>query len=186
MARRLGPEERALWEKVIATVRPLHRQAEPDAPPAGPQVGSEPKPAPAQRPGRTRPAPPPAPPPPRPHAAATLDGSWDRRISRGLVQPDFTVDLHGHNLDSAWRMLDTRLELAIASGARVILLVTGKPPTGERWPVARGAIRAAVGDWLAVSRHSRDIAAVRNAHPRHGGAGALYLILRRPKGAAPD
>jgi len=36
-----------------------------------------------------------------------------------------------------------------------------------------------VGDWLAASRHAADIAAVRGAHPRHGGAGALYIILRR-------
>jgi DNA-nicking Smr family endonuclease len=36
-----------------------------------------------------------------------------------------------------------------------------------------------VGDWLAASRHAGSIAAVRNAHPRHGGAGALYIVLRR-------
>jgi DNA-nicking Smr family endonuclease len=36
-----------------------------------------------------------------------------------------------------------------------------------------------VGDWLAASRHAGDIAAVRNAHPRHGGGGALYIVLRR-------
>ena len=47
----------------------------------------------------------------------------------------------------------------------------------------RGAIRAAVGDWLAASRHAADIAAVRSAHPRHGGAGALYIILRRAPSA---
>jgi DNA-nicking Smr family endonuclease len=45
--------------------------------------------------------------------------------------------------------------------------------------VKRGAIRAAVGDWLAASRHAGHIAAVRGAHPRHGGAGALYIVLRR-------
>ncbi|MDH7976067.1 DNA mismatch repair protein MutS, partial [Sphingomonas sp. AR_OL41] len=27
------------------------------------------------------------------------------------------------------------------------------------------------------------IAAVRGAHPRHGGAGALYIVLRRPRDA---
>jgi DNA-nicking Smr family endonuclease len=45
--------------------------------------------------------------------------------------------------------------------------------------VKRGAIRATIGDWLAASRHSSQIAAVRNAHPRHGGLGALYIVLRR-------
>ncbi|MFL6858037.1 MAG: Smr/MutS family protein, partial [Allosphingosinicella sp.] len=71
-----------------------------------------------------------------------------------------------------------RLEQAIAAEARLLLLVTGKPPGPER-PAKRGAIRAAVGDWLAASRHAGDIAAVRGAHPRHGGAGALYIVLRR-------
>lgn len=117
---------------------------------------------------------------PPPHASATLDGSWDRRLSRGLTQPDSSLDLHGHTLSSAHGLLDQALERAIARGDRVLLLVTGKPPRpdSER-PHARGAIRAAVADWLAASRHADRIAAVRNAHPRHGGAGALYIVLRR-------
>jgi DNA-nicking Smr family endonuclease len=99
-----------------------------------------------------------------------------------MVIPDRTVDLHGHNLQSAYSLLDSALERAIAAGDRVILLVTGKPPRPEsERPHARGAIRAAVGDWLAGSRHSAAIAAVRGAHPRHGGSGALYIILRRPR-----
>ena len=138
-------------------------------------------------------APAPPPPPPRPKAApaspapirkqpgTTLDGSWDRRLSRGLVPPDATVDLHGHNLETAWSLLDRRLDQAIANGARLLLLITGKPPSDDRRPVRRGAIRGAVGDWLAASRHSGDIAAVRSAHPRHGGRGALYIVLRRKR-----
>ena len=118
----------------------------------------------------------------------TLDGSWDRRLSRGLVAPDRSLDLHGHNLANAWDLLDRRLEQAIADGARLLLLITGKPPGDASGK--RGRIRAAVGDWLAASRHAGDIAAVRNAHPRHGGAGALYLVLRKkkppPSGAGPD
>jgi DNA-nicking Smr family endonuclease len=96
------------------------------------------------------------------------------------VAPDATLDLHGLNLATAYHLLDRRLEQAIADGARLVLLVTGKPPGPER-PVKRGAIRAALGDWLAASRHAGEIAAVRNAHPRHGGAGALYIVLRRKR-----
>jgi DNA-nicking Smr family endonuclease len=118
--------------------------------------------------------------PVKPKPGTTLDGSWDRRLGRGLVQPEMTVDLHGHNLSTAYALLDERLERAIQSAVRVLLLITGKPPQGEP-PAARGRIRAAVGDWLAASRHAGDIAAVRNAHPRHGGAGALYIVLRRRK-----
>ena len=63
------------------------------------------------------------------------------------------------------------------------LNATGKPPRPEsERPHARGAIRAAIADWLAASRHADAIAAVRGAHPRHGGQGALYIVLRRPRG----
>jgi DNA-nicking Smr family endonuclease len=107
----------------------------------------------------------------------TLDGTWDRRLSRGLVSPDRSLDLHGHNLATAWALLDRRLADSIADGARLVLLITGKAPADDSGK--RGRIRAAVGDWLAASRHASDIAAVRNAHPRHGGAGALYIVLRK-------
>jgi DNA-nicking Smr family endonuclease len=157
---------------VIASVRPLHGPPEP-TPPA--EIPSAPPPPARKAP---QPEPKPAPQPSRPRPGETLDGTWDRRLSRGLVQPDVTVDLHGHNLAGAYALLDSRLEQAIAIGARVLLLITGKAPRGEP-PIARGRIRAAVGDWLAASRHAGSIAAVRGAHPRHGGTGALYIVLRR-------
>ena len=153
----------------------------PEAPSSPAEAGAQE--APQLGPGLRRgakPPPPPLPAPGRKPPGETLDGSWDRRLGRGLVSPDAMVDLHGHNLATAYDLLDRMLEQAIGSGARLMLLVTGKPPGPER-PVKRGAIRAAVGDWLHASRHSDRIAAVRNAHPRHGGAGALYIVLRRPR-----
>lgn len=103
-------------------------------------------------------------------------------MTRGAIIPDSTIDLHGHTLRSAHTLLDGGIERALERGDRVLLLVTGKPPRpGSEHPHERGAIRAAVGDWLAASRHAGAIAAVRSAHPRHGGAGALYLILRRKR-----
>ena len=175
--RRLNPEERALWEKVVASVKPLHRtsaagpEASPPAPPAAPVPPAARRPSASPVKERKVQA--------RPGPGVTLDGGWDKKLSRGVVQPDATVDLHGHNLATAYDLLDRQLDRAIAHGARVLLLVTGKPPTDDRRPVGRGAIRAAVGDWLAASRHAGDIAAVRGAHPRHGGSGALYIVLRR-------
>jgi DNA-nicking Smr family endonuclease len=165
--RRLSADEQRLWSRVVASVRPLGRPA--PVPPAG-QGPPEP---PRRRPQAPLPAA-----PPRRGPGETLDAGWDRRLSRGLVVPEATLDLHGHNLATAWELLDRRLELAIAHGARLLLLVTGKPPAAERVE-NRGAIRAAIGDWLQASRHAGRIAAVRNAHPRHGGAGALYIVLRR-------
>jgi DNA-nicking Smr family endonuclease len=108
----------------------------------------------------------------------TLDGSWDKKMRSGTVEPDRVLDLHGMNLHSAWGAIDRSLEQAIRHGERVILLITGHHRPGDP-PVQRGRIRAAVHDWLAASRHARDIAAVRGAHRRHGGGGSLYLVLRR-------
>jgi len=82
------------------------------------------------------------------------------------------------NLDTAWTAIDRGLDRAIASGDRVVLLITGHHRPGDP-PVERGKIRAAVHDWLAASRHAAEIAAVRGAHRRHGGGGSLYLVLRR-------
>jgi len=83
-------------------------------------------------------------------------------------------------LDRAWRAIDRALDQAIARGERLLLLITGHHRPGEP-PVRRGAIRAAVHDWLGASRHAGEIAAVRGAHRRHGGGGSLYIILRRSK-----
>jgi DNA-nicking Smr family endonuclease len=174
--RRLSADEAALWRRVMASVRPIGGTrpvtAVAEAPPAPAPAA---KPAPLPVPVPAKPAKPAAP-------GATLDGGWDRRLSRGLVSPDRTVDLHGHGLQSAYHLLDDALERALAAGDRVILLITGKPPAREsERPHKRGAIRAAVGDWLAASRHGDRIAAVRGAHPRHGGTGALYIVLRRAR-----
>ncbi|MCA1653529.1 MAG: Smr/MutS family protein [Sphingomicrobium sp.] len=178
--RRLDPEEAALWAKVTATIRPLSREpvAELSA-----QVTPAIPPPPAPLPARAK-GPPPrrqtsaVPPPPRP--VTTLDGSWDKRLTKGSVQPDRVLDLHGHDLEGAWSAIDDGLDRAIAAGDRVVLLITGHYRPGEP-PILRGRIRAAVHDWLAHSRHARHIAAVRGAHPRHGGGGSLYLVLRRPR-----
>lgn len=179
--RRLAPEEAALWAKVIASVTPIRpmavRLAPEPLPPAAPAHSSKPlKRAPAPAPPPRTPLKP-APPPPN-----TLDAGWDKKLARGMVSPESTVDLHGHTLDSAYQRLDHGLEHALRRGDRVLLLVTGKPPRPEsERPHARGAIRAAVGDWLAASRFSDRIAAVRGAHPQHGGSGALYIVLRRQR-----
>lgn len=172
--RRLGPEESALWARVMVSVQPLPGRSRPPAPPepvslTPPVIQATPLVA---KPLPQRPAAP----------GVTLDGGWDKKLARGLVAPESSIDLHGHTLASAHSMLDQGLSRAIARGDRVLLLVTGKPPRPEaERPYSRGAIRAAVGDWIAASRHADRIAAVRPAHPRHGGAGALYIVLRRSR-----
>ena len=173
--RSLSPEESALWRRVTATIRPLSRDVTDQPPEKAEETSETIKPVSAPRARRPLQ---PATAVGRARLGTTLDGSWDKRLSSGSVEPDRTLDLHGMNLDTAWRAIDEGLERAIRRGERVVLLVTGHHRPGEP-PVQRGKIRAAVHDWLAVSRHAADIAAVRGAHRRHGGGGSLYLILRR-------
>ena len=202
--RPLNPDEAQLWARVMASVRPMRavavripERAPPLPPPPKPIIGPNGKivPAPPAPIGRVKPLvrtvvtpyaaraggkPVVARPVAKPITANTLDGGWDKRLTRGVVSPDSSIDLHGHTLASAHALLDVGLGRAIARGDRVLLLVTGKPPRPEsERPHARGAIRSAVADWLAGSRHADSIAAVRGAHPRHGGQGALYIVLRR-------
>lgn len=174
--RSLSAEEAELWARVTATIRPLSRDVQDKPlPPAPPQTATTSGPK-----GRAPLARPQQPAPKRTESLqqATLDGSWDRRLGRGRVEPDRTLDLHGHGLDRAWQAIDRALEHSISAGDRVLLLVTGHERKGDP-PLERGRIRAAVHDWLAVSRHAPRIAAVRGAHPRHGGGGSLYIILRK-------
>lgn len=188
--RGLLPDEAELWDRVARTVTPLRRisrraaEAEPVLPepvePAPPRPVTKAK-------GRV---PPPLPPPVaaaeerrRPLDRHGLDGTWEKKLARAEVHPDFTLDLHGHGLDAAYDRLDHGLAQALAMGARVVLVITGKPrpveaaDRGER----RGAIRAKLLDWLAHGSHAHRIASVRSAHRKHGGAGAVYVILKRTR-----
>lgn len=183
------PVGRAQWRRIAATVKPLgkpsgkravklaqnHTLAPADISAALLGKAEKPRAVP-QAPVIALPAPKAA---SRALSANTLDASWDRSIRAGRIEVDFTIDLHGHNLASAHTHLSRALDRAVASGARVILLIAGKSRGPDEAP--RGAIRRELESWLAHSRHAARIAAVRNAHPRHGGAGALYLVLRRPR-----
>jgi DNA-nicking Smr family endonuclease len=185
--RGLSAQEAALWARVAETVQPLHpvRRAKPAAVPTAAPVPPPPpsrKAAPALRAATARPAgPAPKAPAARPLDRHGLDTSWERKLARAAIHPDFTLDLHGHSLDAAHGRLDHGLALAIAQGARLVLVITGLPRPVESADRGsrRGAIRAKLLDWLAAGSHASRIAAVRPAHQRHGGAGALYVILRR-------
>ncbi len=110
-----------------------------------------------------------------------LDGHWNRRLKAGQIVPDFNLDLHGHTLDAAYERLRRGIGQARSMDARLVVVVTGKPRPVEAADrgAKRGAIRAKILDWLAAGEHADAIAAVRKAHRRHGGDGALYIVLRR-------
>ena len=192
--RRLSPPERAVWGHVAATVTPLAgKVVEPVEPNSiiaiQPALRRRAAPSPLLKTSRS-----PLTPDPTAlsvslgSAAArprgnTLDANWDKRLSKGMVSPDRVIDLHGDTLNTAHFRLNHALGDAVQCGDRLILLVTGKSPreNARMPPTSRGVIRQSISDWLASSSHASKIAAVRNAHPRHGGAGALYVIMRRPR-----
>lgn len=181
--RGLSAEEQAAWSRLAASVTPMEGRKVPRAPklhaaPVQPKPQPAVLPKPKRAPVAARPAPPP---PPRRHFASELDSHWDRKLKAGQVAPDYTLDLHGHTLDAAYNRITDGLDQARAMGARLVLVIAGRSrpvdpaDRGEK----RGAIRAKLLDWIAASHHADSVAAVRKAHRRHGGEGALYLVLRR-------
>ena len=192
--RGLSIGEQAAWAHLAASVKPLPGKKRPSPPTKGEgdqaKVGSgaskasaPPPPGKFVKPAKISPRLPVKPrvPPPAPAPDPGLDSHWDRRVKGGRLEPDLTLDLHGHTLDTAYDRIMTALDQARAMQARVVLVVAGRerPVDPADRMAKRGAIRAKLLDWLAASRHADAITAVRRAHIRHGGEGALYLILKR-------
>jgi hypothetical protein len=187
-SRILSSEEAALWARVAATIVPIKGRRHPPVEATSPADLPKLAPPPSQRAVKQS-----ATPAAAPVATARasegkrvldrhgLDAGWDQRLGKGAIAPDFTLDLHGHSLDAAWSRLEHGLAQASAHGARVVLVITGKPRPVDAADRGRqrGAIRAKLLDWLALGSHASKIAAVRGAHPRHGGAGAVYVVLKR-------
>jgi DNA-nicking Smr family endonuclease len=176
--RRLSAHERALWARVAASVKPLPGKRAPEMPavvmPAAP-APAPPKAAPKPSPARPAAKAPPPPAKPKSHPlGASLDGTWDRQISRGRLSPDRVIDLHGHTVVDAHASLSSAI--LANDGTRVILVVTGK---GR--PDRPARIRAELMHWLERPNLRPHVASLRAAHPRHGGGGAFYVILRRAK-----
>jgi len=185
--RGLSPEEKALWQRVAKTVVPLQGK---DPPPPGEVAvrsadggGAAKPPRPPKAPTTARVASGPPPPKGEDRMRHGLDSTWERKLKGAKLEPDFTLDLHGYTLDAAHSRLDTGLVQAKAMSARLVLVVTGKPRPVDAADRGnkRGAIRAKILDWLAAGPHGGDIAAIRGAHRRHGGEGALYIVLKRAR-----
>lgn len=192
--RGLSEDEAAAWARLAATVEPIralppesrdnafHDGAADKASFARAIVGStRPLATPANKPAPSRPTA--ATRPSNPADTRGLDSHWERRLRAGTLAPDFTLDLHEHSLDAAYQRLLGGLDIARETGARVVLVIAGRerPTHAADRADKRGAIRAKLLDWLAASRHASAIAAIRKAHRRHGGEGALYVILKKPR-----
>jgi DNA-nicking Smr family endonuclease len=60
-----------------------------------------------------------------------------------------------------------------------VLVITGKGKTGAE--SERGVLRRAVPQWLALPEFRNLVVGFEESHIGHGGAGALYVRIRRAR-----
>lgn len=108
------------------------------------------------------------------HPGAGLDRNSDRRLKRGEMEIEARLDLHGHTRDAAHELLRVFIAREAEKGRRCVLVITGKG-RGD----GPGVLRAAVPQWLGEAPMRDDVLRFYPAQPRDGGAGALYILLRR-------
>ena len=175
-SRRLGPDDLRLWHHVTRDVTPL--RPTPAQPPSSASAVAEPlatAPHPMlSRSARRRPLPELA-----PGTVADLDRATAERLRRGALAIDGRLDLHGLTQDEAHAALDRFLAGSAARGRRCVLVITGKG-LGDGGG-GRGVLRQAVPRWLNEAPNRARILAVMPAQPKHGGAGALYVLLKRKR-----
>ncbi|MEZ5872990.1 MAG: Smr/MutS family protein [Nitratireductor sp.] len=190
--RSLSTEEQALWESVRRTVIPLRNssvslsretagigQALEKAianAPATPQTHSPGRVAPIQVPVKPFLPPYQAQPQPAPsHPVSRIDDTTARKLRKGRMEIDARIDLHGMSEFEAHERLYRFLLQESMSNSRLVLVITGK---GAR---SGGILRNAVPRWLGEQAFRSLVGGCRQAHLAHGGEGALYVRLRRPK-----
>jgi DNA-nicking Smr family endonuclease len=189
--RSLSDEERALWTGIARSIKPLRRarrtaETSDPAPPdkhSAKSVGKSADKQPsknellAPRPRTTTPdeiraekkAPPLAP----------LDRKLKRRVARGREPIDARLDLHGFTQTQAHMALLAFLQRAQADGVRIALVVTGKGTRKADESHERGVLKRQVPQWLSLPQFRPLVVGYEDAHLAHGGAGALYIRVRR-------
>ncbi|MFK7754934.1 MAG: Smr/MutS family protein [Sedimentitalea sp.] len=179
MARRkLTEEEIALWQKVVDQAEKLHPDRVTSPRPL-------PKPTPTKPPTVRAASPAPTPlPKPTPAPSLAMDRKAFTRMKRGKLSPEGKLDLHGMTLDRAHPALIRFVLSAQASGKRLVLVITGKGRTGrthDPFGPARGVLKRQVPMWLGMAPLAHVVLQVNAAHISHGGDGAFYVYLRKPR-----
>ena len=171
MSRRdLSDDDRILWNLVARSARPLKGKAAVEIPDV-----IEPKPTPAAAPVNGVPAPAAKPKPQ--HVAHSLDDQTLHKLKKGRLPIEGRVDLHGMTQDEAYSLLLTFLHRAHAGGIRYVLVITGKGSSSG----GDGVLRRAVPAWLSTPAFRPLVSSHDHAARNHGGAGALYIRLRRAR-----
>ncbi|HZH52647.1 MAG TPA: Smr/MutS family protein [Microvirga sp.] len=181
--RPLSPEERRLWNQVARSVKPLKGKLPP------PEIEPEERPATAPAPDVVlAPARVPAPPAAKKPALpplAPLERRTKKALRRGTRPVEGVIDLHGMRQDEAHFALVNFLHRAQGSGYGVVLVITGKGGAAAAGGLfeERGVLRRMVPHWLRLPDLRSLVVGFEEASPQHGGSGALYVRLRRRRGA---
>lgn len=179
----LTPADIALWREVARSVKPLSGRApiepEPALPPAIAAAAETAMAAPPSmvRPPASKPAAPPL---------APLERRLRTQLRRGQQSVEAVIDLHGMRQDEAHLALRAFLRREQGRGVRLALIVTGKGAAGDAlFGDERGVLRRMVPHWLRLADLRPLVVGFEEAEQRHGGAGALYVRLRRARELLP-
>ena len=171
-------EEKRLFAHAMRDAVPVRRRAKLHHPakpaPEPPQAAPPPPPAApaaAKRQRAAAPAPVPAAAKPNPG----LDRGTEKRLRAGEIPIERRIDLHGMTQAAAHAALDRFVRHAVADGLRLLLVITGKGSVSE------GVLRRAVPRWLGAGEHAAHVLRTTPAQRKHGGDGALYVLLRRKR-----
>jgi DNA-nicking Smr family endonuclease len=179
---RLSEEDRLLWNGFARSITPLRQSAKLAAQAsrssAAPSAAAE-----VARPAaKSLPlAPHAAPPAAKSLPLAPLGRRLKQRVARGREPIDARIDLHGLTQTDAHAALLRFLRRAQDDGARTALVVTGKGSGARDAQVERGVLRRQVPRWLALPEFRPLVLGFDDAHTSHGGQGAIYVRVRRPK-----
>jgi DNA-nicking Smr family endonuclease len=114
---------------------------------------------------------------PRLAAAPGVNDAKLFALGRGDPEPEERIDLHGLRLDAAGRILMDRIESARARGLRCVVVVHGR---GQRSETGEAVLRDALPGWLSKAASAKHLLGFAPAPKRHGGKGAMLVLLRRP------
>jgi len=133
------------------------------------------------------------PPPLVPGQLAGLDRRSGEKLRKGQMAVEAKLDLHGMTQEGAHALVTRFIEAQHATGARCVLIVTGKGgraadplqpkavPGRFTFSGGRGILKEALPRWLNEPRLRPHIIAVQPASRAHGGAGAVYVLLKRKR-----
>ncbi len=116
--------------------------------------------------------------PPRgaaPAKSEPLDLRVERNLSLGDVVIEARLDLHGKTEAQAHETLAAFVEKQQKLHRRLVLVITGRGQDGG------SVLRANLPRWCEASPLAEAVRAVRFAAPHHGGEGAYYVLLKKPK-----